>query len=136
MPLLRCTKINLKHILPSLLQKLMFTECNFCVPNFLSYLRLSSCYCHCHCFKMWNFCSNGQTHWPVMMRGEPISGRIDISKMWLLGASTSKLLADFQNYLCILWLFSKSLLTINRSLVPLKKAMAFILLHFTESSSL
>lgn len=41
-------------------------------------------------------------------------------------------LAGFQNYLCILRLFSKSPLTINGSPVPLKKAMTFISLHFTE----
>ena len=45
---------------------------------------------------------------------------------WDLRVSMAKLLTDFQNYLCILQLFSKSLLTINRSPMLLKKAMAFI----------
>lgn len=55
---------------------------------------------------------------------------------WVLGISATKLLADFQNYLCLLHLFSKSLLTINRPPVPLKKAMAFISFHFTEQEQL
>lgn len=66
----------------------------------------------------------------------PAGGGIDIMDRWILRFSTSKLLADFQNYLCILWLFSKSLLSINRSPVPLKKAMAFISFHFTEQEQL
>lgn len=61
---------------------------------------------------------------------------MDIMDRWVLRVSLAKLLVDFQNYLCILQLFSKSLLTINRSRVPLKKAMAFISFHFTEQEQL
>lgn len=61
---------------------------------------------------------------------------MDIMDRWVLRVSLPKLLVDFQNYLCILQLFSKSLLTINRSRVPLKKAMAFISFHFTEQEQL
>ena len=40
--------------------------------------------------------------------------------------------AGYQNYLCILRLFSKSPLAINGCPVLLKKAMTFISFHFTE----
>ena len=66
----------------------------------------------------------------------PVGGGLDIMGRWILRVSTARLLTDFQNYLCILQLFSKSLLTIKRSSVPLKKAMAFISFHFMEQKQL
>lgn len=66
----------------------------------------------------------------------PVGGGIDTMDRWVLGIFATELLADFQNYLCLLQLFSKSLLTINRPHVPLKKSCGihFILFHRTGTA--
>lgn len=66
----------------------------------------------------------------------PDGGGIDIMGRCILRVSAARLLTDFQNYLCTLQLFSKSLLTIKRSSVLFKNAMAFISFHFMEQKQL
>lgn len=111
----------------------------FHVPN-LYHGNSYSWHCQCRFFKILFF--PYRTMCWLMMTRKMISNKWEACcrrsrhEEVALSTSTSKILAGFQNYLCVLQLFRKSLLTINRSPVRLWKAMAFISFHFTEPEQL